>query len=244
MKMAPKPTGCLRRCFAPPTVQNPEEQKEKEDFIKKHLIQVSIEGISSRYTDDLSGFYRKIFEKDDKLNGMDVEEKEKVVKFVKNPGDMGDLPKKGWVVEIRGYTYHQNQWNFVEETFLENLNKPWYLEEKYRHIEDKPPDYSHHDRLKDKLTLDPKIHKQLLEKIRDRMSNVFIYQKETVENPEVGNFTIAGKSVLETVVDDGGGEHRRLGRVRDQDSRQCRRRRLRRASHPEKTPRRSSKFPT
>jgi len=194
-----------------------DDQKADELFMKRHLIQVSIEGISSRYTDDLSGFYRKIATKatqvDDgeKLKGMDLDEKKKIVTFATS-GDKTGLDMSGWVIEIRGYTYHEDNGSFVEEAFLENLNKPWYLDDKYRHIEDKPPPpdspnlpYRFHDRPKDKLNLEPKIHKHLLEKIKNRMSSVFIYDVAVVENAGVGNFKIAGKSILETVVDDGGG---------------------------------------
>src|SRR5262249_170516 len=97
----------------------------EEEFIKKHLIQVNIEGIVPMYSEDLGPYFKKIAADSVDLLGMDEADKKRVRELVNAkdaevPPEKAP-PKKGWVVEIRGYTYHHNGAEFVNKTFLDNL---------------------------------------------------------------------------------------------------------------------------
>jgi hypothetical protein len=78
------------------------------------LIQFNIEAIDCRYTDDLGAFWKKlpqsILQKTDDS--------------VRPRTDLDTPPKdgeKGWVVELRGYTFHNGQRRFIVETLLEKI---------------------------------------------------------------------------------------------------------------------------
>ena len=115
----------------PPKGMKPALVKQKaiqeEEDIKKSLIQINIDGVSTMYSSDLvaAGFYDALQRYKPRLDTMDPEEKDMIL----NKKDQ--LPKKGWVVEIRGYTFHKDQVFFVRDTFLENLAKPHGVGNKY-----------------------------------------------------------------------------------------------------------------
>jgi type IV pilus assembly protein PilM len=96
---------------------------EDEEFIKKHLIQINVEGINALYTEDLIYFFKNIITLGNRLTAMKPEERELLAK-VEEPQTKDKLPSKGWVVEIRGYTYNYKGEKFVENTFVENLANP------------------------------------------------------------------------------------------------------------------------
>jgi type IV pilus assembly protein PilM len=100
-------------------VPNAKEEQEKDLKIKKSLIRINIEGIDCLWSEDLAGFYRNLTaDKENRLIGLTQEEKDMLAK------EIDKLPKKGWVVEIRGSTYHQGGVKFVENTLVENLALP------------------------------------------------------------------------------------------------------------------------
>jgi type IV pilus assembly protein PilM len=74
------------------------------------LIQVNIEAIDCRFCDDLPGYW----------NGVRSYVKEGG--FVR-PRDQFDKPPegKGWVVELRGFTFHHREDTFVVDTLVDNL---------------------------------------------------------------------------------------------------------------------------
>lgn len=76
----------------------------------KHLVQINLEAVASLYTDDLNAYFQRLSEKNKTLFGM-VEEEKKA-------GPKGG----GWVVEIRGFTYHNKQHQFLLDTLIDNLN--------------------------------------------------------------------------------------------------------------------------
>lgn len=92
---------------------------EEEENIKKHLIQINIDGVAAMFSDDLvaGGYYDALIRINKRLETMDLEERGKVQ--LKQ-----GVPTKGWVVEIRGYTFHKDGIKFVTDTFLENLANP------------------------------------------------------------------------------------------------------------------------
>src|SRR5205823_2102681 len=86
------------------------ESKVDEEEGLESLIHVNLEAIACRYADDLSGFVDRV--KAGNRASLDtMKEKDKNTK-----------PEgKGWVVELRGYTYHADLRRFIQETFLDNL---------------------------------------------------------------------------------------------------------------------------
>jgi type IV pilus assembly protein PilM len=112
----------LRNKLAKGVMPTPEDL-QKEEAIKKYLIKVNIEGVVAMYCDDLPKEYfaRLIGEtnKDktpSKLIGLSAEDGKNI-----REKNADKLPKAGWVVEIRGFTYHQDADRFIRNTILENL---------------------------------------------------------------------------------------------------------------------------
>jgi type IV pilus assembly protein PilM len=73
-----------------------DKEKQEEEEIKKHLVKINLEAVSALYSDAVS-----------KEFGI----------FMKG----ATLPLTGWIVEIRGYTYHEKTDLFVLQTLIENL---------------------------------------------------------------------------------------------------------------------------
>lgn len=73
------------------------------------LIQINLEAVNALYTDDLTGFFGRLKEKSKALDGMPDQDQ-------KTPPT-----GSGWVVELRGYTYHTKQRDFIVDTLVGNL---------------------------------------------------------------------------------------------------------------------------
>src|SRR5205823_3950460 len=118
----------------------------------ENLIQVNVEGIVQLYSDDLGKFYAKL-KTETKLvdKGMRPGEAEAIKK-----GGEG-LPKKGWVVELRGSTSHARGSDFVVETLVENLANP--------------------------TAAGIKLDKEIDEHVRKRLKCVFLYTSKVDETP-------------------------------------------------------------
>ena len=148
---------------------------EVEVFIKKNLIQVNIAGINALYSDDLGPYFRQIARDvlDLEKAGMGDIEAANLKKFAeaKDPEELKklDLPRDGWVVEIRGYTYHENidKLDFVEDTIVENLRNP-------THIKDK----------------------EMTDRIKERVSHLLVYKIKQVPVPITGRFEYISRSYL------------------------------------------------
>src|SRR5262249_5195088 len=83
--------------------QVPDEEEGIED-----RIQVNIEAVTCRFSPDLGGYRAKL-----QAIGADL----KTMTETKEPEG------KGWVVELRGYTYHKDQRRFLVASLLENLKR-------------------------------------------------------------------------------------------------------------------------
>ena len=150
---------------------------DPEVFIKKNLIQVNIAGINALYSDDLGPYFRQIGRDvlDLEKAGMKDTEAANLKKFSdsnsKDPEEMKklEIPREGWVVEIRGYTYHENikELDFVEDTIVENLRNP-------THIKDK----------------------EMTKRIKERVSHLLVYKNKPVAVPVTGRFEHISKSWL------------------------------------------------
>jgi type IV pilus assembly protein PilM len=148
------------------------ENLPPDEFIKKYLIQVNIEGVGSMYFEDLPEDYFKAIAKE-QLDGMHPNQQ----KIVRGESKDGQLPKKGWVVEIRGYTHQFDADRFVANTFLENLVNP--------------------------KGVGNRLTPEMIEKVENRIGFLWIKQ-EKVNNPEAGNFKFIRTSYLRQLVGGGG----------------------------------------
>jgi hypothetical protein len=74
------------------------------------LLHINLESVNALYTEDLPTYFARLQNATNKqLDFMPKEDKEK--------GPTGP----GWVVELRGYTYHQAQRDFVVNTLMANI---------------------------------------------------------------------------------------------------------------------------
>lgn len=178
--------------------QNPGQAIEDEEFIKKHLIQFSIEGIHALYSDDLGAYLKNIFDATPLLRGMDEGEKNLVrqIKDLKEKGEpisdelkkpnpekkFRGLPEKFWAVEIRGYTYNQFGEEFIENVLLENLRYPERVNPKL---------FPTANATMTGKTVVPPLgpeEKRLREQVLDQLYFLFLYKNTEVKNPQPGTF--------------------------------------------------------
>ncbi|MBI3408116.1 MAG: type IV pilus assembly protein PilM [Planctomycetes bacterium] len=176
--------------FATSAAENPEKAAENEEFIKKHLIQVNVEGILAMYSEDLSGYFKALVEQSPKLVGMKNSERDTLENIATNKG--AGLPKDGWVVEIRGYTYNKGGEEFVINTILENLAYP--------------------------KNVNPKLPQKLEEEVLKNISFLVLFKNEVIRNPVPGVFQYIQQSVLPNIVGatraaGGGGDKDRAPKV-------------------------------
>jgi type IV pilus assembly protein PilM len=147
-----------------------DEAQKRDQIIKEHLIQLNILGVNALYADDLGPYFKAISkESTDILPGLNDEEKGKIAKLLK--GSDKDTPKSGWVVEIRGYTYHWDTEKFIENTLIQNLRNPSQLND---------------------ITIDEDLKK----KVSNRVSFLHNYKVVTVRKPLPGKFTVIENSQL------------------------------------------------
>ncbi len=161
------------RRFAKANAQfDPVKNAADDEFIKANLVQVSIEGINTLYTEDLPVFLKKVQKDRPTLSGMRKEEGQQIL-------DDKNLPTKGYVIELRGYTYHKEGIDFVMWTLLENLKTP------------------------DQPNVNPglaKSHPEMKSNIMDNLGFFVIYKIEEKKNPEPGIFTLIRTSHLRSLI--------------------------------------------
>jgi type IV pilus assembly protein PilM len=175
---------------------DPIQSAKDDEYIKKHLVQINVEGIHALFCDDVGGYLKNIFKEAQALKGMSDEEK-KIVKTAseKSIAELSDeqkkkVPEKAWVVEIRGYTYHQGGDEFIKNTIVENLRYPEMVNKDiFKHA------YARRTSNNDKVPMDAR-EKMFKEQILDQISFLFLFKSETVENPEPGNFEHIKSSFL------------------------------------------------
>ncbi len=154
-----------------------------EEFIKRHLIQVNVEGVTVLWSDDLPTYFKTVFQFNNLLHAMDQGEKNLVKEFASAPdegagaGAKAKLPTAGWIVEIRGYSYNEGEVFFVENTIVENLANPAAF-------------YGN----------DPKKLPPDIKKVREQISFMTLFKNNTVQRPEPGVFQHIGKSYLKTLI--------------------------------------------
>lgn len=78
------------------------------------LVQVNIESVTCRYTDKLDNFWNGMLK--DKTFSSQKTERVRPIEHQKAPPE-----GEGWIVELRGYTFHWDEVNFVNRAVLDNL---------------------------------------------------------------------------------------------------------------------------
>jgi type IV pilus assembly protein PilM len=159
-----------RHSKAPP--QDAKAAAREDEMIKKNLIQINIEGIDALYSDDLIPYFKRIADEHSKvpIPGMDPDEEKKIRE------KPADLPKKGWLFEIRGYTHHKDGPRFVIATLLENLHNPGAIQNE--------------------------LSDEMQKKIKDRMSFLWV---RADKSPGAGPFKFIHTSYISHVLGGGGG---------------------------------------
>ena len=158
---------------------SPKQIQENERLIKEHLIQINVIGINALYSDNLWPFFVKLVKDDESLPGMHDTDKVDVKAYAaeteegkrKAMAETKPLLRDGWIVEIRGYTYHRDKEKFIEYTLIENLKFP--------------------NNLKD-LPLDEATRT----KIKERVGYLHTYQLKTETSPVPGRFAVIGSCFL------------------------------------------------
>jgi hypothetical protein len=96
-----------------------EKQRQgiQDDISLNDLIQINIQGVYARYcTPAMTTAFSKIIPK-----RTNVVESIVSSEWDRPPQKADGQPKKGWAVEVRGYTYHKDGFRFVLNTYLDNL---------------------------------------------------------------------------------------------------------------------------
>lgn len=179
-----------------------------DEEILEDLIQVNIEAVNCQFTSDLE----KVFKGHHFTN---------TLKGRKPTGMHEDLTKDppkgpGWLVEIRGYTYHKNRDIFILETLLENLytmsKAPEKPEAKAKPAEGEPAEGKVDPKAEKNKTAEPKEDAKPEEKAADKskppienpiagkISHVFLAHSKAVENPDPVRFQLINRSALSELI--------------------------------------------
>ena len=168
---------------------DPAIAKKKDVEIKRNLIQVNIIGVNALYTEDMYAYFNKLQADVASFLSMPQKEQNAIKDFLAEKdakkrddfkdrkGDNVRVPKEGWIVELRGYTYHKDKYKFIEETILENLEHPEGLKDQAG---------------KELVPANAEIFKQ----IKECVSFLVIYKQQVAQNPVAGQFEVIGKSYL------------------------------------------------
>jgi type IV pilus assembly protein PilM len=177
------PTMFLADLKADKSDKAADKADKAEDFIRKNLVQINIEGVDEMYAEDLKPFYEAVLESNSgKLFGMKATEAG-ALRTAGKDKSFDKLPKKGWVVELRCYTYYGANDNlpldFMIDTYVENLTNP--------------------------EGLGFQISDEVKRLVREKISHVVVYSYAVIKNPEPGNFKYIKASSLPQVLGGGGG---------------------------------------
>ncbi|RLS85705.1 MAG: hypothetical protein DWI08_08065 [Planctomycetota bacterium] len=147
------------------------------------LIEFNIESVDCKFTENLSGYWQQV-------KGGAKSEERKVKEDVRPIEHWEKSPDgAGWVVELRGYTFQQDQKRFVQEVLLENLVR-------YGIVKNGPANNAEAPAAGAGLPdLGPVVN---------RVSHVLVYKYLTKKTNERTNFEIIGQSYLANAMRAGG----------------------------------------
>jgi type IV pilus assembly protein PilM len=175
----------------------------QQEFVKKHLVQLSVEGTHALYTEDVPLYFQRIFAATEVLRGMPQDEKDIVTAVAKgatlNEEQKKKVPEKAWVVEIRGYTYLDAADQFIQHTLMENLRYPEMVNPKLL-----PARFAKQLAAR-RLPAPAGVkqsdeEKQLEDAVLNQTSYMFLLVAKDVENPIPGQFQYIRHSALPGLV--------------------------------------------
>jgi type IV pilus assembly protein PilM len=173
---------------------------QEEAANRRYLVQVNIEGIEALYSDNLPGeFFSKIA--NHRMDGMRAKE----AAMIREKDKSSKLPRAGWVVEIRGFTYHIENKDFVLDTLVEHLNylaSTYFTEDPKKGPRRLPiqllPDAERILKFKDGDEKDK-------DKDPWRMSHIFLFDYDFDARPRGSDFLLIQRSVISKLMLSGGG---------------------------------------
>jgi type IV pilus assembly protein PilM len=179
------------------------------------LIQVNLESVTAMYSTDLKSFFSQVQTKQNFQEGMPNE------KHRANAPE----PAKGWVIELRGYTYNRGGRQFLMDTLVANLHaraeealkvaakeadaapaepdKKDDAAAKKDDADKKDGDKKEGEEKKAKkpavAEVEPKAD-TLARLVGAKVSHIILYSYNKVEDPQRGKFEVIGTSVLPELV--------------------------------------------
>jgi type IV pilus assembly protein PilM len=95
-------------------VEGGDSGKEANPSVQEDLVQFNIESVKAFFCDNLSTYW-DLVKKSDRV-------KKNREEWVRPKDHFGKAPQgAGWIIEIHGWTYHNDKENFIKNTLLENL---------------------------------------------------------------------------------------------------------------------------
>ena len=182
-----------------------------DDQVGEDLIEIKLEAVNALYCTALETFFSQVQNKKDYADGMP------------NTAQATAPPSgKGWVVELRGYSYNRNLRQFVYDTLVSNLNaRALKSEQELKAWKDAqtaapaaeptpaPAEPKEGDKPKEgekkvpppppPPEFDPKPHR-IHEVVGSRVSHVILYEYNAVPDPQPGKFQLIEQSVLPGLV--------------------------------------------
>jgi hypothetical protein len=170
-----------------------------DDDLTPDLPTVNVEAVYTRYTDDLKGFLEKADRNVREIYGnniaeyMPATEVEKDETTGKPKPKLGEGVTAGWVVEIRGYTFHhQATTGFLDRCLLRNFNKV----NKFAADTENFPG-----------TKKSKVGEYIpgmADPVKGNVSHAFFYLKQRSKTADPRTFTYINASILDTLLGGGG----------------------------------------
>jgi type IV pilus assembly protein PilM len=167
------------------------DPKANDDDFLSSLVQLNIEAFDARFTEDLAGYLAAVKkdERGQRLYGLKPTAPEDLKNELK--GSDGKSAA-GWVVELRGYVYHQRRESFVIDTLVANLNR-LARKGKAKPAAEQPADAA--AAAPDKPGEEGK-KPEMEDPIANKISHAFLYDFKPVDNPVPGQFDLIGGSFL------------------------------------------------
>ncbi len=152
---------------------------DEEDDLRA-LMQINLMNVNALWTDDLGGYFSKLKEDGKDLTGMLA-------------ADRARPPTgAGWVVELRGFTYHDAGEKFILDTLVDNLTT--------RHKDRKAPAKEAPKEEKPAEGQSAALPPPAVDPIGGHISHVVMSRFQQVEKPEAGVFPLIKDSYVARLV--------------------------------------------
>lgn len=142
--------------------------------IKQNLLRMHLAAVTAFHTDDLHGVL-KTFKP--AAVGMDEDQAKLLLGLsTADAKAIEKIPKHGWVIEVRGFTYHNKGVDLIRDSFIEALAEP---------------EYSY------------KVPAELTNEIRERVLYVHLFESQSVKDEPIDDKSLLKRSPLKTLAMEG-----------------------------------------